>query len=171
MTQVLSVLLDGAVAAIAATGFAFLCNSPRKAVPVSAFLAAVGHAIRYYMMTYQNFHIGMSTLTASFFIGILAMFFAKRLGCPAEVLSFPSLLPMIPGMFAYRTILAFADFAKSSDMDIAVQQTAIVEIFRNGMTTVSVTMALAIGVTLPLLIFYEQSFTMTRLKKFRGKKQ
>lgn len=167
---ILSALFDGIVAAVAATGFAFLCNSPRKAVPFSALLAAIGHGLRYYMMNFQGFHIGLSTLTASFCIGLLAMFFAKKLKCPAEVISFPSLLPMIPGMYAYSTILAFAAFAKSDNLDMAIQQELLINIFRNGFTTLSVTMALSVGVILPLLIFYEQSFTMTRLKKLAGKK-
>lgn len=169
LEMILSALLDGLFAAIAATGFAFLCGSLRKAVPFSALLAAFGHALRYYLMTYQGFYIGISTLIASFFIGLFAMYFAKKLSCPAEVLSFPALLPMIPGMYAYSTILAFADFAKSESMSIAAQQEIIVNIFQNGLTTVSVTMALALGVSIPLLIFYKQSFTMTRLKRFRGK--
>lgn len=167
---ILSALTDGVVAAVAATGFAFLCNSPRKAVAVSAFLAAVGHGLRFYMMNFQGFHIGLSTLTAAFCIGLFAMVFAKLLQCPAEVISFPALLPMIPGMYAYSTILAFAAFAKSDSLPMQAQQELLINLFRNGFTTLSVTMALAVGVILPLLIFYEQSFTMTRLKKFKHKK-
>ena len=41
---VLSVLLDGIFAAIAAIGFAVISNPPREAILISALLAAVGHA-------------------------------------------------------------------------------------------------------------------------------
>lgn len=38
-------VLDGAFAAVAAIGFAIISNPPRKAILISAFLAAVGHEI------------------------------------------------------------------------------------------------------------------------------
>ena len=90
-----------------------------------------------------------------------SMWFAKLIHCPAEVFSFPSLLPMIPGIYAYKTILALIRFMKNDDP--LVLQQLIVEIFRNGLTALFVLFALVIGVSLPLFIFYKQSFMMTRL--------
>ena len=49
---VLSVLLDGIFAAIAAIGFAVISNPPRKAILISALLAAVGHALRFYLLNH-----------------------------------------------------------------------------------------------------------------------
>ena len=147
----LSVLFDGFLAAIAAIGFAVISNPPKKAVFIAALLAAVGHACRYYLL-HQ---------TPAFTIGMGSMWFAKLIHCPAEVFSFPSLLPMIPGMYAYKTILALIRFMKNDDP--LVLQQLIVEIFRNGLTALFVLFALVIGVSLPLFIFYKQSFMMTRL--------
>ena len=45
-----SILWDGLMAAIAATGYAVISNPPKRAIAVSALLAAVGHAFRFYMM-------------------------------------------------------------------------------------------------------------------------
>ena len=102
-------VLDGAFAAVAAIGFAIISNPPRKAILISAFLAAVGHGLRYFLMHAHLFT--MDIATASFFaavsIGLLAIPFAKAIHCPAEVFSFPSLLPMIPGMFAYGEFYQF----------------------------------------------------------------
>ena len=42
-------VLDGAFAAVAAIGFAIISNPPRKAILISAFLAAVGHGLRYFL--------------------------------------------------------------------------------------------------------------------------
>ena len=68
---------------------------------------------------------------------------------------------MIPGMYAYKTTLALIRFMKNDDP--LVLQQLIVEIFRNGLTALFVLFALVIGVSLPLFIFYKQSFMMTRL--------
>ena len=157
----LSVLFDGFLAAIAAIGFAVISNPPKKAVFIAALLAAVGHACRYYLLHLTPLDLTSSTLIAAFTIGMGSMWFAKLIHCPAEVFSFPSLLPMIPGMYAYKTILALIRFMKNDDP--LVLQQLIVEIFRNGLTASFVLFALVIGVSLPLFIFYKQSFMMTRL--------
>ena len=79
--------------------------------------------------------------------------------------SFPSLLPMIPGMYAYKTILALIRFMRTEDEEILPN--LIVEIFRNGLTTAFVLAVLAIGVSLPLFIFHKQAISMTRFLRRR----
>lgn len=156
-----SVLFDGLFAAVAATGFAVISNPPKRAVMISALLAAIGHAIRFYLIKYTALELVAATLIASFVIGMLSLLFAKLIHCPAEVFSFPSLLPMIPGMYAYKTVLALMQFMGAKDD--TVLQHLIVDVFRNGLTAVFVLFALVVGVSLPLFIFHRQSFMMTRL--------
>lgn len=158
-----AILLDGIFAAVAAIGFSIISNPPRKAILISAFLAAVGHAVRYYLMHTELFT--MSIAPASFFaaasIGLLAIPFAKFIHCPAEVFSFPSLLPMIPGMFAYKSILALTKFMQTTDQAASLEY--LVQFFRNGSTTIFVLFALVVGAAIPVFIFHRQSFTATRL--------
>ena len=164
---VLSVLLDGIFAAIAAIGFAVISNPPRKAILISALLAAVGDAFRFYLLNHTGLGLIPSTLCASFTIGLFSIYFARLIHCPAEVFSFPSLLPMIPGMYAYKTILALIRFMRTEDEEILPN--LVVEIFRNGLTTAFVLVVLAIGVSLPLFIFHKQAISMTRF--LRRKKE
>lgn len=161
-----SIVYDGLFAAVAATGFAVISNPPRKAVVISAFMAAVGHGLRFYLMKGGTLDIATSSFIAAFVIGLMSIFFAKLIHCPAEVFSFPSLLPMIPGMFAYKTILAMMKFLQGRDEMMAMSN--LLEIFRNGLTTVLVLFALVVGAAIPLFIFYKQSFQMTRLIKKAG---
>ena len=88
---------------------------------------------------------------------------ANKLRCSMEVVSFPALLPMIPGLYAYETILSIVKYSQA--VTITDKQEIIISIFDNGISTVSIITSLAVGVTIPLLIFYEKSFTMTRQKK------
>lgn len=163
-----SVFWDGVAAAVAAIGFAVISNPPRRAVMIAALLAAIGHACRFYLLQRTPFDLTSSTLIAAFAIGMMSMMFAKIIHCPAEVFSFPALLPMIPGMYAYKTVLGLIRFMKTDDD--TVLQMMIAEIFRNGLTTIFVLFALVIGVSLPLFIFYKQSFMMTRLLKIKRKR-
>nr|WP_320038627.1 threonine/serine exporter family protein [uncultured Bacteroides sp.] len=158
-----AIIFDGLFAAIASIGFAVISNPPRKAILVSAFLAAVGHGLRYCLLHSTSLDIASASFIAAFSIGMLSIFFAKRIHCPAEVFSFPSLLPMIPGMFAYKTILALVKFIQCKDDSASVD--IIVAIFRNGLTATFVMFALVVGVAVPMFIFHKQSFAVTRILK------
>ena len=159
------VLLDGLFAAIAAVGFALISNPPKRAVLACALLAAVGHALRYGLMGYAGVGIVVATGLAAFSIGLMSIFFARRSHCPAEVFCFPSLLPMIPGMFAYRSILALMNIVQETGDQKHIQE-AIVSFFDNGIKTVSIMLALVVGLTLS--ICREKSFMLTRLKKTKS---
>lgn len=158
-----AIIFDGFFAAIASIGFAVISNPPRKAILVSAFLAAVGHGLRYCLLHSTSLDIASASFIAAFSIGMLSIFFAKKIHCPAEVFSFPSLLPMIPGMFAYKTILALVKFIQCKDDSASVD--IIVAIFRNGLTATFVMFALVVGVAVPMFIFHKQSFAVTRILK------
>ena len=153
------VLLDGLMAAIAATGFAVISNPPRNAIFVSAILAAVGHSLRFFLIK-SGLDISIATFVAATFIGLLSIAFARIIHCPAEVFSYPSLLPMIPVMFAYRTILSVIRFMQSTD--IVKSQHFMMDFFHNGMTTLFIMLALVVGVSLPILFFPKLSFSVTR---------
>jgi len=152
-------LYDGVLAAIAAIGFAVISNPPYKAIFVSAILAALGHSLRFFLIK-SGLDISLATFVAATFIGLLSIVFARIIHCPAEVFSFPSLLPMIPGMFAYRTILSVIRFMQSTD--VVKSQHFMMDFFHNGMTTLFILLALVVGVSLPILLFPKLSFSVTR---------
>jgi len=153
------IVIDGIMAAITAIGFAISSNPSRKAILVSAFLAALGHGFRFFLIK-SGMEISISTFIVASCIGLLSLLFARIIHCPAEVFSFPSLLPMIPGLFAYRTILSLIKFMQSTDK--IKNQGFIMDFFHNGMTTLFILLALVVGVSLPVLLFPKLSFSVTR---------
>ncbi|HIW10538.1 MAG TPA: threonine/serine exporter family protein [Candidatus Rikenella faecigallinarum] len=163
---IIAVILDGIFAAVAAIGFAVISNPPRKALLGCAILAAVGHGLRYFLINQLGLDITTASLFAAFSIGLLSLWFADRIHCPAEVFAFPSLLPMIPGMFAYKTILGLMKFLTTPAAETQNAE-IIADIMRNGLTTLFVLFALVLGVALPMFLFHKQSYMMTRL--FRPK--
>ena len=146
-----SILLDGLMAAIAATGFAVISNPPRRAIAVSAVLAAVGHAFRFYMLHSWTIDISSATFIAAFTIGMLGVMTAKLVKCPAEIFAFPSLLPMIQFM--------------QENQDAAVMNRLIVDICKNGITAFFIIFSLVIGVAIPLLMFKRLSYTRHLVKE------
>ncbi len=156
--------IDAFFAAIAATGFAVISNPPIRAVAVSALLSAIGHSFRFYLMREVSLDIATATFMASVLIGSLSFIFAKLIRCPNEVFTFPSLLPMVPGMYAYNMFLSLSKFIRQSS-DTTMHQNLIEDIFSNGLTAIFVMMALVVGVSLPVMLFHKESFTVTRKKR------
>ena len=158
----INIFEDGLFAAIAAIGFSSISNTPRRAYLTCGLIAAAGHAVRYVLMLPQlgGMHIILASTIASFTIGVLAVLFAPRIKCPAEVCFFPALLPMIPGMYAYRSFGAMV-------MCILGEREAEFNHYfylfaSNGFTCVAILLGMVAGATVPMFIFKKISFQATR---------
>lgn len=147
-----SLLEDGIFAAIAAVGFAVISNPPRRILPYCALIAAIGHATRFALMNGAlHFHITLAGFCAALPIGFLSIFFSRRMKCPSECFSFPALLPMIPGMYAYGAVQALVKclMAGSYNSEFAYY----FNMFNyNALVCVLVVLMLVTGITLPRLI-------------------
>lgn len=154
------VLLDGLFAAIAAIGFAAVSNPPKQSFFYVPILAAMGHMLRFVLMTYVHLEIALATFFASVLIGFVGIYFAYRARFPSEVFAFPALLPMIPGMYAYRSLLGMIRFMQASEPSL--KEVYLPQIFSNAITAAATMFALGVGVAIPLFLFYKASFRMTR---------
>ena len=162
------ILWDMLFAALVSFGFAYASNPPTSILFLSALVAAMGHSFRLVLTDFFGFsNLAIATFLAAFLVGCVSMLLAKIAKTPAEIIAFPALLPMIPGVFAYRTILYLFSFIN------AIEETAkkryLVEFFDYFFTTLSITLALAVGVSVTLLLFFEQSFMTTRHSGLFGK--
>ena len=129
-----TIVIDGLFAAIAAIGFGAISNPPRRAFLSIAIAAAIGHALRFSLIY-----------------------------CPMTVVYIPALLPMIPGMYAYKTVFALLLFSRNlSDSDMV--QRYMQEFFVNGIITCGVIFMLAVGATLPFILFPSKPYSLTRRK-------
>lgn len=102
--MLLTLLQDGFFASIAAVGFGSISNVPKRIFTGCGLVAAIGHVTRFVLMNLCGFHIIWASLVAGFSIGMFAVLLRKVWKCPCESLAFPALLPMIPGMYAYRSV-------------------------------------------------------------------
>ncbi|KGN67672.1 hypothetical protein HQ37_07455 [Porphyromonas sp. COT-239 OH1446] len=161
--DLLAILEDGLFAAIAAIGFAAVSNPPRKSFIYVPILAALGHMFRFVLMSYLSFEIAVASFFAAMLTGFVGIFFAYKARYPSEVFSFPALLPMIPGMFAYRSLLGMIQFMRTTDEALRGEYLNV--ILSNAITAAFVMISLGIGVAIPIFIFYRQSFRMTRARE------
>ena len=107
------ILLDGFFAAVAAVGFGAVSDPPMRAFPRIALLAAVGHALRFCLMNCAGMDIATASLCAATAIGFGSLWLGKAIRCPMTALYIPALLPMVPGIYAYKTVFSLIMFLQS----------------------------------------------------------
>ena len=163
---IIDILLDALFAALAGCGFGLISNPPLRTLGRIAILAAVGHALRYCLMNLCGVDIATASFLAAFLIGLCSFPLAKSARCPMTVLYIPALLPMIPGIYAYKTVFALIMFLRSaSHQGSAEGMEYMQQFFYNGSIAVSVVALLTIGATLPNFIFKKRAFSLTRREK------
>lgn len=154
------IIKDGIFAAIAAIGFSSISNPSKIVYPVCALVAAFGHMTRYVLMNVYDVHLTMASMAAALVIGFMSLPAAKIIKNPAECISFPALLPMVPGMYAYRTIQALTHCIVAPDQTQFLHFLYLLKY--NWMVCMSTIIAMVVGVTLPILIFKKFSFKVTK---------
>lgn len=162
------ILFDGVFAAVAAIGFGAISDPPVRAFPYIALLAAVGHALRFCLMSYAGIDIATASLCAAVVIGFGSLWLGRGIRCPMTVLYIPALLPMVPGIYAYKTVFALIMFLQSLN-DPGQGLEYMQQFFLNATVSFSVIILLAAGATLPIFIFNRRAFSLTRRRRSRNK--
>ncbi len=150
----LDILSDGLFAAVAAIGFGSISNVPMSAFKGCALLAALGHATRYALMHVAQWNIMPAAFVAAVAIGLLAPKASRYWNTPVEALAFPALLPMIPGMYAYRAVEGLLlCLTSKTEPDF---NHAFYLLNNNGMICVIIVMLMVIGVTIPIQVAHRK---------------
>lgn len=158
---------DALFASIAAIGFASISNPPRKAYSYCAAIAAAGHSVRFLLMLpgVAGAHIVIATAIASFVVGTIAVLLSTRAKMPAETFLFPSLLPMIPGIYAYKTFGGLVLCLYGSDESEFMHSFYLFA--NNGLTCLFILLGMVIGANSPIFLLKRISFRATR-ESYRG---
>ena len=148
--DLLMILEKGIWFGFAALGFAVLFNVPQRTLIVIWMLGAAGGLTKLLLMQ-ASIGIVVATLAGAAVIGILSVSAAHNKHAPPLVFSIPSVIPMVPGAFAYRMMLGLIKLAGTAVTDPTYHQT-LAETTSNGLKTMFILMSLAAGVAIPMLI-------------------
>ena len=156
------IFIKGFWAGIAAIGFAILFNVPRRTLFPIWCIGAMGGLIKF---TAINFEV--SVVFASFFgavaVGIAAIQMAHLKDSPPLVFSIPSVIPMVPGVFAYKFMLGMVSLTSIANNDTYIQ--ALIETVNNGAKMMFVLIALGTGVAIPMLLTRKESVKKSKFNK------
>ncbi len=155
-----NILKDGLFSAIAAMGFAAISNPSPKVLPWCCLAGACGHMSRYLLMNLAGWHLAIASFAASCVIGLISLPMARHIKTPAEFISFPALLPMVPGMYAYRAVQAIVYCIHISDESSFMHYMYL--LMSNGIVFIVTILGMVIGATLPIFAFNKYSFSVTK---------
>ena len=130
-------LIRAVCAAVAAMGFGAVSNPSRRSFPVIAVLAASGYALRYVLMQGGGLDIATATLLASMLIGFGSLWLGKMIHSPMTTLYIPALLPMVPGMYAYKAVFSIILFMQNLG-ESSLASVYLNDFFLNVIVTVTV---------------------------------
>ncbi|WP_373817815.1 threonine/serine exporter family protein [Glaesserella sp.] len=148
MELLLSLIDDMFFAAIPAVGFALLFNVPPKALKYCAILGAIAHAFRTLMIHY-DVPLVLATFIATSTIGFIGVYLSQRYLAHPKVFTVAAIIPMIPGVYAYKAMIAMVRMNYDGFSD-----ELFVQMIDNFIKTGFILGALVFGLALPGLLFY-----------------
>lgn len=90
---------------IATMAFGILTNIPRRALIACGLTGSCGW-LGYWLLYSHGISIGLANFTGAIAIGVLSIFFSRRLKMPMIIFNIPSLVPLVPGAPAYMAVRA-----------------------------------------------------------------
>ncbi len=145
----ITVLTDMVWSALSALGFAILFNVPRRLLIGCLLSGALGHVART-VLTAFGLSLELSTLAGAALVGFLSLYLARHYRVPASIFTITGAIPMVPGVFAYQTMMGFLSaISATGDQSVIFLTSAAI----NGVRTGVILAAIAFGVAAPTLIF------------------
>ena len=138
---------------IAGLGFGILFNIPRRVAFTVFMVAALGGFIKFGCMA-----LGVHIILASFYgalgAGILSIPLSGHQLTSPFVVSIPSVIPMIPGYFGYKTLIGIMGMAMHSQPEY--QMEILPKLLNSGLNMIFILASLTAGVSLPWMILRQR---------------
>lgn len=154
--ELITILEKGFWAGFAALGFAILFNVPQRTLLMIWGMGALGGLTKFFLLNLEV-NIVLSSLAGATLIGILSVYAAHNKQAPPLVFSIPSVIPMVPGAFAYRMMLGCMELVGTSSNSETYLKT-LAETTNNGLKAIFILISLSAGVAIPMLVTRKDTF-------------
>lgn len=141
----------------AAVGFAILFNVPVRTLKFIILMGAVGGLIKTALLFF-DVNVVLASLGGSISVGFLSVYAAHILHSPPMIFAIPSVIPMVPGVFAYRMMIGFMKL--SANMPDDTYNQVLSDTVNNGIKAIFILLSLALGVAIPFLITRKDTIKM-----------
>ncbi len=134
---------------IATVGFAIFLNSPKSTLFASGLVGALGWTLYYYFINWTSNDV-LSNFLATLVVSLGSEIFARKLKQPAIIFVIPGIIPLVPGLGMYNTML----YLIQQDYDNGISK---------GFNVLFVAGAISLGVLVVSSLF--KSFNIVQSKK------
>lgn len=145
----------------AALGFGILFNVPPRTLFPLWIGGAIGCLLKYSLLQ-MNAGVVFASFVGASAVGILSLPIAHFRHVPPMIFAIPSVIPLIPGVFAYRTMLGLIKLTGNIGADY---NQILSETVNNGAKTLFIIMSLSLGVAIPMHVMRKESVKKIRLGK------
>jgi len=146
----LELLQTAVLAAVPAVGFGMAFNVPARILCWCALGGALGRTLRLGLVE-AGMPIAWGTLLGAAAVSWLGVWAAQRLRAHPKVFTVAAVIPMIPGVPMYKTLLALSQMQRNGVTN-ELLSTALSE----GLTVTFIVAALAVGLAAPGLFVYRR---------------
>jgi uncharacterized membrane protein YjjB (DUF3815 family) len=141
---------------ITSLGFAFMFNTPKRALWTVFLLGSIGYLIKFLLFEELEINLILSIFIASSFVGISGIYFAHLTHTPPIIFVIPAVINMIPGLISYEFMMGMIDWISGNNgQKPNVEE--VLQTFSYGVTTAFILFALAFGVAFPIIVFKSYS--------------
>lgn len=143
-------------AAIIGPAFAMLFTVPARHLLLIGLASGMTRAIRAYLVSTQM-DIVAATFLACAACSLIFIYFGPKFKVPRPIFTVPCIISLIPGVDAYQSLLSLINILQSVSPDSF--NTSITILFTHGMRALAIIFAIAIGLAIPPLFFYQYRHT------------
>jgi uncharacterized membrane protein YjjP (DUF1212 family) len=139
---------DVIAAGVAVAAYSVFFSTPSYMLGWPVAVGMLAHAFRWGMLTVAGVGAATGALAASLVVGTILTPVARRWHMPFAAIGFASVVSMIPGVFLFRAASGLLQLADGSHTTLALISATVAD----GMTAVTITLAISFGLIVPKLI-------------------
>lgn len=132
----INIFLDLIYCFAASLFFALIMNAPVKTLIHTSMAASIGYTI--YMACSNQLNTTLGFFAGTTFVAMMGEIFARKFKMPATTFIFPAVIPIVPGIGLYQTMLALVQNDISSALEIGANTILNIAAMAIAMAMVSV---------------------------------
>ncbi|MBV4357421.1 threonine/serine exporter family protein [Pinibacter aurantiacus] len=138
--------------AVAAAGFAILFNVPLRTLALCMAGGAIA-AVTKNLLTAAEVSLPLATFCASLAAGIWTIYWVHKVHTPGYVISIPSVIPLVPGVLAYKAMMGLFAFTAFSQRTTDVSKIEpFIQLFEPGIKSILSVLGISLGVAIPNIL-------------------
>ena len=130
---------------IATIGFSVFLNAPKSALIPAGLTGGIGWSVYYFLIHTTNNDI-LANFLASILVALISEILARKLKYPAILFAIPGIIPLVPGLGMYNTML----YLVQSNYELAISKGANV-LFIGGAISLGVLAVTSLSRTLNIV--------------------